>query len=70
MVLDADEKELIRLSLNMRKNYIETGSVSVGSVDVSRLSPEERLKKRVEIKALTIEQMQILIKIQKLLDRL
>jgi len=50
------EKEMIIIGLNMRRNYIETGNISVSAADVEKMRDTEN-----KINALSTDQMQLII---------
>ena len=59
------EKELIVIGLNMRRNYIETGDPLTSAVDVERFGGKDK-----KVKALSIEQMQLVIDTDNLITKL
>jgi hypothetical protein len=60
--LTSKEKEMIAVALNMRKCYIETGSISLGASDVQRMGTKTAKEQfGAEIKALSEDQMQLIL---------
>lgn len=60
--LTSKEKEMITVGLNMRRNYIETGSISLGAADVAKIGVEESKRQfDAEINALSEDQMKLII---------
>ena len=72
MNLTSEEREDIVTSLNMRCNYIETGDISLSAVDVAeRLKSRNTLfKERYEVKALSLDQMKVIIRMKELIMKL
>lgn len=76
ITLTTDEKEMIAVALNMRRNYIETGTVSMSAKDVQKTkgmrSGEHTLFKegKAEVKALSTAQMQLIINTENLIKRI
>ena len=58
--LTKEEKEMIWIAVGMRENYIETGDISYDAATVSKIG-EKHLPPGVGVKALSTEQMQLLI---------
>jgi len=59
------EKEMIVIGLNMRRNYIETGDSLTSAADIERFGEKDK-----KIKALSTEQMQLVIDTENLIRRL
>lgn len=60
--LTSQEKEMIAVGLNMRRNYIETGSITLGAADVARMDPKEAKRAyNAKIKALSEDQMKLIL---------
>lgn len=60
--LTSQEKEMITIGLNMRKNYIETGSTRLSALDVSRMGLKEAKQQfDAEIVALSESQMKLIL---------
>jgi len=60
--LTSQEKEMIAVGLGMRRNYIETGSTTLGAADVARMDPKEAKRAySAEIKALSEDQMKLIL---------
>ena len=60
--LTKQEKEMIAVGLSMRKNYIETGSITLGASDVARMDPKEAKRAYgAEVKALSEDQMRLIL---------
>ena len=56
------EKEMIAIGLSMRRNYIETGSITLGAADVAKMDPKEAKRAYgAEIKALSEDQMRLIL---------
>ena len=72
MNLTNEEREDIVVSLNMRCNYIETGDISLSAADVAeRLKSRDTMfKERYEIKALSLDQMKVIIRMKELIMKL
>jgi len=70
--LTSEEREDIVIALNMRCNYIETGDISLGAADVAeRLKSRDTLfKERYEVKALSLDQMKLIIRMKELIMKL
>lgn len=65
--LSSREKEMITLALNMRCNFIETGTISLSARDVEKMNPKDALGRfGARIKALSGEQMQLILKSKEL----
>ena len=66
-----EEKEIICVSLNMRSNYIQTGSISLSPLDVHRIGAEHAKREfNAEIKPLSIEQMDLIVKTDRLMKKI
>jgi hypothetical protein len=65
--LTPKEKEMIRVALDMRINYIETGSVTCGAATIAKFNNPERAKREfgAQIKALSEEQMELILETRK-----
>jgi len=63
--LTQKEKEMIIIGLNMRRNYIETGNISVSAMDVEKMG-----KTNNKINALSTDQMQLIIDTENLIKKL
>lgn len=63
--LSQKEKEMIVIGLNMRRNYIETGNISVSAKDVEKMGDTDN-----RINALSVDQMQLIIDTEQLIGRL
>lgn len=79
MQLTPEEKELILYGLNMRKNVIETGDHSLSAVDAERIQKAEHSTDRTfarqheyktKVRALTIDQMKVIIAIDELMTKI
>lgn len=72
MNLTSEEREDVVIALNMRCNYIETGDISLGAADVAeRLKSRDTLfKERYEVKALSLDQMKLIIRMKELIQKL
>jgi len=80
ITLTPDEKEMIIIALNMRRNYIETGTVSMAAKDAQRqIERQKRAKdsgrtllgeEKAEVKALSTEQMRLIINMENLINRI
>ena len=69
-MLTAEEREMIITALQMRRNFIQTGTVTLSSKDLTNLSVENIKSLGAEIKVLTDSQMEICLKTTKLIDKL
>ena len=58
------EKEMIIISLNMRRNYIETGNVLISAVDAARFRDD------IQPRNLSTSQMQLIIDTENLISKL
>jgi hypothetical protein len=66
-----EEKELICQALHMRKNIIETGDYKLSALDISRMGKNKpELGRGVEIRALTVDQMKVIIAIDALMTKI
>jgi len=68
MNLTAEEREDITISLNMRCNFIETGDTSLSAVDVQNMG--DYAPKDAKIKALHPSQMEAILRMKKLIQKL
>jgi hypothetical protein len=60
--LTSQEKKMIAIGLSMRRNYIETGSTTLGAADIAKMDPKEAKRAYgAEIKALSEDQMRLII---------
>jgi len=60
--LTSQEKEMIAIGLSMRRNYVETGSTTLGASDVARMDTKEAKRAHgAEIKALSEDQMKLVL---------
>lgn len=57
--LTSEDCEAIWIALSMRKNYIETGNVVLSAADAA--------EQKKPFKALTVEQMQLVIRLDRLI---
>ena len=64
IVLTAEERDMIVTGLNMRRNYIETSDPCICAADAKRMGRNK------EINVLSTNQMEIIIKTEKLINRL
>ncbi len=55
------DKEIIHRSLAMRKNYIQTGDISLSAIDANNCGKKDK------IKPLTTDQMKLIIRIEELM---
>lgn len=70
-MLSKEEKEMIIVALNMRLNYIQTGSVNLSPHDVSKIGHDAaRCEYGAEIKPLTTEQMRLCVKTEDLTNKI
>lgn len=58
--LTKEEKDALCIALNCRRNIIETGNYTLGAVDVEKLG-KNAAQEGVAIKALSIDQMKLII---------
>jgi len=71
MQLSPEEKELLCSALHMRKNIIETGDYKLSAVDIERMGKNKPdLGRGVGIRALTVDQMKIIIAIDTLMTKI
>lgn len=66
--LTSEEKQMIILGLQMRRNYIETGNISYSAADAVRIgkyAPDD-----VKINALSTDQMRLILETEKLVAKL
>lgn len=68
MKLTKEERDDVAVSLNMRCNYIETGTISYSAADVENMG--NHAPSDAKIKALSKDQMETLIRMKKLMVRL
>ena len=67
----SEEKELLLYSLNMRKNVIETGDHSLSAIDIERMGKHKpELDRGVGVRALTVDQMKLIITIDTLMTKI
>jgi len=60
--LTSEEKEMISIGLNMRRNYIETGSHTLGARDLKGMDPKDAKRQfGAEIQALSEDQMKLIL---------
>ena len=60
--LTSEEKEIIAVSLSVRKCYIETGSVSLGASTIAKIGAKAAKQEfGAEIKALSEDQMKLIL---------
>ena len=65
------EKEMVAVALNMRKCYIETGSMSLGASDVQRMGVKAAKESfGAEIKALSEDQMKLILASEELMRKM
>lgn len=57
--LTREEKDMIFIALSMRENYIETGNISTDAASLQKMG--EHKPHGAEIKALSVDQMKLLI---------
>jgi hypothetical protein len=74
-MLTAEEKDLIVFGLTMRKNMIETGDPLHSAIDAERIQKANvrfpsLASSRPKVRALTTDQMKLLIKIDALADKI
>jgi hypothetical protein len=62
--LTAEEKEMIYIGLNLRKNRIETGDSLLSAVDAKNMGQEKL------IKVLNSDQMHLILKIEDLIKKI
>jgi hypothetical protein len=66
----SEEKELICSALHMRKNVIETGDPILSAADIMRMGKNKpELGHGVGIRALTVDQMRLIIAIDDLMTK-
>lgn len=63
MLLTPEEKELIVFGLQMRKNYITTGSALLSALDAKNMGKEKR------IKSLSNDQYELIVKLNNLIKK-
>lgn len=61
--LTKEEKEMIIVGLNMRRNYIETGNVNCSASNAE-------VVKGLNINPLSVDQMRLIIKTEELINKL
>jgi hypothetical protein len=67
----SEEKELLLSALHMRKNVIETGDHKLAAVDIMRMGKNKpELGRGVEIRALTVDQMRVIVEIDDLMTKI
>lgn len=62
--LSREEKDMIVIGLNMRRNYIETGTATMSAADAKHFK-EER-----QINALSTDQMRLIVKTEELIQKI
>ena len=65
-----EEKEMICTSLSMRRNFIQTNTVHLGSNDLVNLSVDNIKSLGADIKVLSDSQMALCLKTTKLIDKI
>lgn len=69
--LTSEEKEMIATGLNMRKCYIETGTISLGAAEVEKIGAQEAKRAfGAKIKALSESQMGLILASNELVRRI
>ena len=63
--LTLKEKEMLIIGLRMRRNYIETGDIGASAADIEKIGGKD-----TKINALSIDQMQLIIDMEKLVTKL
>lgn len=63
MKLTKEERDDIAIALNMRCNYIETGDIAYSAVDVENMGKHGL--GIAKIKALSLDQMELIIRMKK-----
>ena len=62
MLFSKEEKEMIIIALNMRANFVQTGSVSLSPEDVANMGADAaKCEYGAAIKPLTVDQMRLII---------
>jgi hypothetical protein len=70
-MLNSEEKEIIVTALNMRLNYVQTGSVSLSPHDVQAVGADyAKQDYGAEIKPLTVEQMELIVATDRLIKKI
>ena len=60
--LTKEEKEMITVALNLRRNYMETGSISMGAADLQNINPKDAERQfGAKIQALSEDQMKLIL---------
>lgn len=70
ITISSEERELIHAGLNIRKNIIQTGCPTVGAADIERMGTQTAKDMGAELKALSNDQMRLLLKIEDLITKL
>lgn len=65
-IITEEEKDILSISLDMRKNFIETGDISYSAEDVERMGDSCEGK----IRALSPEQMELILNIVRLKNKI
>jgi hypothetical protein len=69
--LTSQEKEMIAIGLNMRRNYIETDSATLGAADIANVGAEHAQRRYgAKIKALSEDQMKLILASNELVRRI
>jgi hypothetical protein len=64
------EKEMLWAALNVRNNHIETGTVSMSAADVARFGDETNIPDGAKIRALSDDQMRLLIASREMISKI
>ena len=68
MKLLFEEKQDIIIALNMRCNYIETGDITCSAIDAENMGKDA--PEGIRIRALSLEQMELILRMRKLIEKL
>jgi len=66
--MNITDKEIIYQAINMWQNYIQTNDVTLSSIDV-RNAYGDKLYEGVKINKLSIEQMEFIVRLDKLKNK-
>ena len=70
ITLTDDGVEMIIESLSIRRNIIETGCPTLGAIDIEHVGDEYAKRHNAKIRALSADQMQLIIQIDELCKEL
>ena len=70
MYLSKEEREMIIIALQMRRNYVQTGTVNLSLSDLETMGEDTFKQCGGKIKGLSLDQMQLCINTEALLTKI